>query len=111
MPGVYHNYRMRAQEDGVEDYYAALTSRQEVAVCIESYTEPHYYITRTQGSWWLTTDHKEPKNVSEIGWTGETIRGELRKADDVVPMKLVEAPFGHLVVHHPDTSSRPLRSL
>jgi hypothetical protein len=101
---------MRASET-IEDYYEALYRRQRVAVCIENFAEPDYYITRAEGSWWLTTDHTEPRNVSEIGWMDATIRAELRKADDVIPMKLIEAPFGHLVVHHPDSRSRALRSL
>lgn len=101
---------MRPSDRDAQIYIKKLRS-SEAAICIQNLGATDFYIAHARGDWWLTTDRTKPRNVSEIGWDTKTIYNEIDNADALTPMNLLEAPFGHLIAHHPDSRPRTPRTL
>ena len=59
------------------------------------------YIAYTRDDYWIGTGYAPPRSASSCGWGQAEIIDEIQKADDVTPMKLVEAPMWDLVGHNP----------
>jgi len=102
--------RLKQNEINTDVLIHKLRSR-DAAVCIRDLCSSDFYIAYARGDWWLTTDRTKPRNVSEIGWTTDTIYAEIDNAGVVTPMELLEAPFGHLIAHHPDSRTRTVGTL
>jgi len=103
---------MLCDELGVSEAVSALRQRDGVAVCVEELgSSPTIYYTHARGSWWMTTDRHEPRNLSKIGWSEIGVREEIKRSYQAELLPLVETPFGHLVGHHPDTRSTIRRTL